>query len=40
MEEAWQLLEHTALEWWSDNTLRPAASLVFYTNFLPGAGYS
>ncbi len=33
MQEAWQLLRNTALEWWNDNTFRLAASLAFYTIF-------
>jgi membrane protein len=33
LNEAWQLLKNTGIEWWNDNTFRLAASLAFYTIF-------
>jgi len=33
LDEAWQLLKDTFLEWWRDNVFRLAASLAFYTIF-------
>ncbi len=33
LQQAWELLRNSVVEWWQDNTFRLAASLAFYTIF-------